>query len=62
MELVDIRTIDDLGRLVIPKEIREANNWGEGVKIAIYTHDDTVLLETHKPDQEAPSKRKWPYS
>jgi len=63
MELVAIRAIDELGRLVIPKEVREVNTWREGTQIAIYIHGSTVLLETAKPGQEAPeSKRQWPYT
>ena len=52
MELITVRAIDDLGRLVLPKEVRQANNWTEGTPIAIYTHNSTVLLEAHKPENQ----------
>ena len=52
MELAAVRTIDELGRIIVPKEIRQAKGWSEGSKIAIYTHDDTVVLELCKPEQE----------
>ena len=30
-----VRTIDDLGRIVIPQDIREAQGWDAGTKIEI---------------------------
>ena len=52
MELVAVRTIDELGRIIIPKEERQAKGWCESTKIAIYTHSDALVLEAYKPEQE----------
>lgn len=56
-----VRRIDDLGRVVIPKEIRRALNIREGDALEIYTTDDGVLF--HKYAQSAESKavtaQKW---
>ena len=52
MELVAVRTIDELGRIIVPKEVRQTKGWCEGTKIAIYTHSDALVLESHKPNQE----------
>ena len=55
MELIGIRTIDELGRIVIPREVRNTNGWETGSKIAIYAIDgDVVLKEGDEEGQEAP--------
>lgn len=43
-----IRRIDELGRLVIPKEIRRVYGLDTGVGVDIYTDGDMVVLEKHK--------------
>lgn len=47
-----IRRFDDLGRIVIPKEIREAvthANNTEGVQMEVYMDDGAIVLKPHKP-------------
>jgi len=44
MELLEVRTIDDLGRLLIPKSIRDCKGWGEGTKISIFIQNSVVML------------------
>ena len=46
MELVAVKTLDDLGRISIPKEVRQEYGWGKGTAIAIYTNNDTIVLDT----------------
>lgn len=42
-----IRRFDDLGRVVIPKEIREKMGWNEGAAVEIYVdRDGKVVLES----------------
>lgn len=41
------RPIDDLGRVVIPKEIRKANGWLEGDRVEFYTDADTVVIKKY---------------
>lgn len=48
-----IRRIDDLGRIVIPKEIRRAMGAREGTPMEIF-HDKegTILLKKYLPEQD----------
>ena len=39
-----VRRIDDLGRIVIPKEIRKTMGIKKGDPLAIYTDDDGVII------------------
>ena len=52
MELVEVRTIDDLGRIVVPKKIRDSNHWGKGTEIAVCIHNDLVVLAAYEPPEE----------
>lgn len=38
------RQIDPLGRVVIPKEIRDSLDWNAGDPISIYVEGDSVIL------------------
>lgn len=42
-----IRRIDDLGRVVIPKEIRQRAHFGEGDPLEIYLYDGGVLFKKY---------------
>ena len=44
-----IRRIDDLGRIVIPKELRKKLKINEGDEVQIYTQDNEVILKKHVP-------------
>ena len=39
-----VRRIDDLGRIVIPKEIRRSCRWREGDPIEIYLGEDGEII------------------
>jgi len=52
MELVAVRTIDELGRIIVPKEARKAKDWTEGTQIAIYSHSNALVLELYTPPEE----------
>lgn len=45
-----VRKIDQLGRLVIPKEIRKVLDMPVGTSIEFYTEGDTVVLKKYQPD------------
>ena len=40
-----IRRIDELGRIVIPKEIRKSLRISEGENLEIFINDDTIILK-----------------
>lgn len=46
-----VRRIDDLGRVVIPKEIRRVNNLTEGDPMEFYTtNDGEIILKRYVPE------------
>lgn len=44
-----VRKIDDLGRIVIPKEIRKTLKIREGDSLEIYTSDGEIILKRYAP-------------
>lgn len=42
-----VRRLDDLGRLVIPKEIRKKYKLKEGDSIEFYTDNDRIMIQKH---------------
>lgn len=56
-----IRRMDDLGRVVIPKEIRRTLNLNDGDALEIYTTEDGVLFRKYKQPEEikAATAQKW---
>ena len=47
-----IRRIDDLGRIVIPKEIRRNMRLREGDAMEIFLEDNCVCLKKYTPSEE----------
>lgn len=45
-----VRRIDDLGRVVIPKEIRRTINIREGDPLEIFLEDGAVMFKKYNPD------------
>lgn len=39
-----VRKLDELGRVVIPKEIRKQNGWKEGQPVEMFTEKDQLIL------------------
>lgn len=56
-----VRRMDDLGRVVIPKEIRRTLNIREGDALEIYTTDDGVVFRkyTQPTETKAAIAQKW---
>lgn len=56
-----VRRVDDLGRVVIPKEIRRTLNIREGDALEIYTTDDGVVFRKYAQPTEtkAAIAQKW---
>lgn len=44
-----VRRIDRLGRIVLPKELREVFDWNEKDSVEIYTDGDGVYLKAYQP-------------
>ena len=44
-----VRRIDDLGRIVVPKEIRRAMRIKEGDPLELYTDGDCVIFKRYRP-------------
>lgn len=42
-----VRTIDELGRIIIPKEIREINNIAVGSKMEIFIDGEAIVLKPY---------------
>ena len=40
-----VRRIDELGRIVIPKEIRKTLRIKEGENLEVYIEDETIILK-----------------
>ena len=43
-----VRKIDELGRIVIPKEIRKSLNIRNGEDVQIFIKDDEIILKKYK--------------
>ena len=44
-----VRNLDQLGRLVIPKETRKVFDLNEGDPVEIFTDRDTIILKKYNP-------------
>lgn len=45
-----VRLIDDLGRIVIPKELRKTYGITEGAPMEIFTSGDSIVLKRYQPE------------
>lgn len=56
-----VRRVDDLGRVVIPKEIRRAMHIHEGDPLEIFTEGNTICFKKYEVDEEefAQECTKW---
>lgn len=44
-----VRKVDELGRIVLPKELRNVLSMPEGTPIEIYTEGEFILLKKYQP-------------
>jgi len=44
MERLSSSTIDELGRIVLPNELRKESGWGTGEKVDVYYVNETTLI------------------
>lgn len=45
-----VRYIDNLGRIVIPKELRNTYGITEGAPMEIFTSGDSIILKKYQPE------------
>ncbi|TKC15705.1 AbrB/MazE/SpoVT family DNA-binding domain-containing protein [Robertmurraya kyonggiensis] len=50
-----VRKIDELGRIVIPKEVRDVNAWGPGTSMEMFSTEDGLVIKKYKRDEEKAS-------
>ncbi|PXV85925.1 transcriptional pleiotropic regulator of transition state genes [Lachnotalea glycerini] len=51
-----IRNCDNLGRVVIPKELRKAFEIKDGDPVEIYAQDDAIVLKKYIPSYDLKTK------
>ena len=51
-----IRRIDDLGRIVIPKEIRKTMRIKEGEQLEIFTENNMIYITKYEPEKKEREK------
>lgn len=44
-----VRKIDNLGRIIVPKELRKSFNINEGDPLEVYTDGDNIILKKYTP-------------
>lgn len=47
-----VRKVDELGRIVIPKELRRTLNIEEGTPIEIFVDGNQIILQKYEPNAE----------
>lgn len=45
-----VRKIDDLGRIVIPKEVRDTQGWKSGQSMEMFMDEDGLVLHPYKSE------------
>lgn len=50
-----VRKIDHLGRIVIPKEVRDTNGWDSGQSMEMFMNDGGITLKPYGSTQEKES-------
>ena len=51
-----VRRIDDLGRIVIPKEIRRTMRIREGEPLEIFTENNMICIKKYEPEKKEREK------
>ncbi|MBU9711107.1 AbrB/MazE/SpoVT family DNA-binding domain-containing protein [Evansella tamaricis] len=47
-----VRRIDELGRVVIPKEIRRSHGWEPGTPMEMFMSDEGLLIRGYKTEED----------
>ena len=53
MEFVKTVTVDEIGRIVLPRKTREENGWVAGTKLDLYdTGNGTIVVKVTAQEQD----------
>lgn len=47
-----VRKIDKLGRVVVPKEVRDTQGWSEGQALEMFMGDDGLVMKAYQESEE----------
>ena len=47
-----IRKIDNLGRVTIPKELRDSQSWGEGQSMEMFMDGGDLVIRAYRKEEE----------
>lgn len=57
-----VRKIDSLGRIVIPKEVRDAHGWDKGQPMEMFMDNDNLVIRSYdgeRQKEEVLNKLEW---
>lgn len=52
-----VRSVDQLGRIVLPKELRLIYGIAENTPLEIYTDGEKIILQKYKPSELSPTQQ-----
>jgi len=53
MEFAKVVAIDEMGRIHLPRKLREKNDWKMGTQLEVYDmENNTIVLKLHEPPEE----------
>lgn len=52
MENLGTKTLDELGRVIVPKEVRQIKGWKKGDTISFYNYSGIIVIDTSGKIQE----------
>ncbi|MCL2361433.1 MAG: AbrB/MazE/SpoVT family DNA-binding domain-containing protein [Defluviitaleaceae bacterium] len=53
MENLGTKTIDELSRIILPKEVRQLKGWAIGDRITFYNYNGIIVIEKSEQIQES---------
>lgn len=51
-DLGTVRKIDELGRIVIPKEVRDAQGWESGHSMEMFMDENKLVLQSYEDERK----------
>jgi AbrB family looped-hinge helix DNA binding protein len=57
--LGNVRQLDELGRITIPKEIRDFHGWKKGQILEVFYDDDSIVLKAYETPDEKKEVLNW---